>query len=168
MRALFIILFVGCLGVQAQEDKLRYHGFYAEALSLHPFNTDDYGALVGFGFGVSFKSKEHIFRTYLTAAIYPLIFLAENPPHYEELAFLYGREYKLSERISGDVFLGAAYFNFNNGWDKKTTSLGFPIHTSIRYALMNEVSLGIMYGFNANANKPVHRIGLSFYWKPKK
>lgn len=156
------------MGVQAQDGKLRYYGFYAEAISLHPFNTDEYGDLVGFGFGASFKSKEHIFRTHLTAAIYPLILLAENPPHYEALAFLYGREYKLSERISGDVFLGAAYFNFNNGWDKKTTSLGFPIHTSIRYALKNEVSLGIMYGFNANANKPVHRIGLSFYWKPKK
>lgn len=168
MRLFWILLFVDCFIAQAQDNKLRYHGFYAEAISLHPFNTDEYGDLVGFGFGVSFKSQEHIFRTHFTGATSLFSYLDSNPPNYEELVFLYGREYKLSERIAGDVFLGVAYFNFNNGGDKKTTSLGFPIKTSIRYALMNQVSLGIMYGFNANANKPVHRIGLSFYWKPKR
>lgn len=69
MRTLFITLFVGCLVANAQDGKLRYHGFYVEAISLHPFYTDDYGDLVGFGFGVSFKSQEHVFRTHLTATI---------------------------------------------------------------------------------------------------
>lgn len=168
MRTLWITLFVGCLFVQAQGNKLRYHGFYNEALSLHPFNTDDYGDLVGFGFGVSFKSQEHIFRTHFTGATSLFSFLDSNPPRYEELAFLYGREYKLSERIAGDVFLGAAYFNFNNGIDKKLTVLAFPLNTSLRVLFNERFSLGISYGLNINQNKSLHRIGLLFCWKPKK
>lgn len=167
MRTLLITLFISCLFAQAQENKLQYHGFY-QALSLHPFNTDDYGGLAGYGFGASFDLNEHIFRVHATVAISPLFFVSETSYGYQEIALLYGREYKLSERLSADVFTGVAYFNFDNGNDIKTASLSLPIQTSIRYRFKNKVSMGLVYGFNANAHKSHHRIGLLFNWKPNR
>jgi len=166
MRVLLIIGFLWGLSIHGQEGKLRYNGFYFEPISLHPTNNN-YGGLVGFGFGASFKSSKHLFRINMVAASQYLSSQDSNPARYDEIALLYGHKHKVINLLEVDAFLGAAYFYYNDGVDKTTTSISFPLHTSFRFLVGKKFSLGFSYGLNVNQHKPLHRVGFLMHWKSK-
>lgn len=169
-----VLLLMTSFTSEAQEGKgsntLSYHSFSISPLGLY-FGSDTGIAIGG---DLSFDYGKNIFGLNLETGTD--LNIPGSSDQYVAANLLYGRSFKLNEKVFADWYVGAGYFNYqtydyigNTGrkGDIKENTIGVPIGIKLLYQFGPRYSMGVKLGANINSVENIGTLGLVLQWNSK-
>ncbi len=173
-----ITVFLSVFSVRSQErEELDPARFSYRSFSISPAGFYA-GGNGGFAFSadVSFDYGRDIFSLGFGAG--SELSIMGSGDDYTEVNILYGRSFRVAEKIFTDVFIGAGYFYFNTygvidshsgrRGEIKESTIGFPIGAKLQFMLGPRYSMGVKLGTNINSLESIGTIGLVLQWNRKR
>ena len=154
----------------AQNDNkgIEFHSISFSPLSLY---TSDRDGGFGMNLDLAINSGNHIFKIYAGGASEVAVDFGDGSINdsFGEYNLLYGREFKVKERVGIDLFAGVGYFNFTydggSPTENKEAVIGFPLQAKIRFNAGRIFSLGLQLHSNLNSATTIFQPGIFLQWK---
>ncbi|MGO3182360.1 MAG: hypothetical protein ACTIJ9_05950 [Aequorivita sp.] len=165
-----LVFFNGFVSFSQEEintEKFSYRSFSITPMGLY------FGSNTGVSLGadVSFDYGKNIFSANIESGTEGNFIGSSD--QYVAANLLYGRSFRLNEKIFTDVFVGAGYFNFltygyidsfRSKGDIKENTIGFPIGAKVQFMLGPRYSMGLKLGANINSVESIGTLGLVLQW----
>ena len=169
----------------SQESKLKFHSISIAPLNYY-FDSDLDGAVNSID--IALKKGKHVYKVFgLAGGETQMITIgsATVTRSFFEVDVMYGREFKANKWLYFDFYGGLGYFerivstperipgsgtgglfqtyDYTYNIDR-TSTIGFPIQSKIRYKVGNRFSLGLQLHANFNSIKSSYSIGPFVQW----
>ena len=185
-KNILALLFIAFMGIAAfsqnaeKKNKLKFNSFsftVPEAYILKGFKN-----VYGLSLDASVSYNQHVFALAYSAANKSSNdgwFQDSSSIRFEQFNFLYGREFRSSEHVFIDIYVGVGSLNYDKkeviyngtlfgfGFDEMNESysvIGFPVVMKFRYLFREHFSLGIRVAGNFNSVSNLVAFGLLFQW----